>query len=347
MRAFPAFPIAALAALNLAGCAETAAPASEAPQPSVVSDAYELTEKVDCQVPGKGRQTLIYSNCLAHNGRVLGKAGTARPAAASPRGSTEEGSIRFHVPGLERGRTTKDQTASSRYEILTLKGNRGAYPRAQIFYVMLFPGYVYRDKRDLEASTRTWHFLEDEDLKFSAEKEQLNGLGRVVYRRFSTTSASCFAFQSYFGVESGGRNNWGVPMESVEGYYCDRSPIDDALIEAALGTLDVRSVRKAAHLSLEPVPERLKEREAKLLRWIDDNETEFDRRLNAYWQTKKSNAATGRVRAATREVIGARDGNLALRLELRRVPSHLWSPVEVETFLVDLDDRGIRFVEVD
>ncbi len=346
MRAFPAFPIAALAALNLAGCAETEAPASEVPQPSVVSDDYELTEKVDCLVPGEGRQTLIYSSCLAHDGRVLGKAGADGRAVDLPRRLPEEGSIWFDVPGLKWRETTKNETASSRYEVMFLKGDRGMYPRAEIFYTMLFPGYVYRDKRDLEASTGRWNFLEDEDLKFAAEKEQLNGLGRVVYRRFSTTSASCFAFQSYFGVESGGRNNWGVPMESVEGYYCDRSPFDDALIEAALSTLDVRPGEAAEILSPDRVPNRHKRRVAELLRWIDENETEFNRRLSAFWSRKKTNAGTVRLRAASREVVGARDDSLALKLELRRIPSHLWSPVEVETFHVDLDDRGIRFVEV-
>ena len=211
---------------------------------------------------------------------------------------------------------------------------------------MLFPGYVYRDKRDLEESTRKWRFLEDEDLKFSVEKEQLNALGRVTYRRFSTTSASCFAFQSYFGVESGGENNWGIPMESVGGYYCDRSPFDDALIEAALRTLDVRPGQEGERFSPDRVPDRLKQRVADLLRWIDENETEFDRRLSAFWSRKKTNPGTVRVRAATREVIGAHDGNLVLRMELRRVPAHFWSPAEVETVLVDLDENGIRFVDV-
>lgn len=346
MRAFLAFPITVLAATGLAGCAETEAPASQAAQPGVAKDTYELTEKVDCLVPGEGRQTLIYSTCMVHNGKVLGKAGPAKVAAASTRMATEEGSIRFHVPGLEWRRSKKDETASSRYEILTLKGDRGAYPRAQIFYVLLFPGYVYREKRDLEASTKSWHFLEDEDLKFSEEREQLIGLGRVIYRRFSITSASCFAFQSYFGVESGGRNNWGVPMESVEGYYCDRSPFDDALIEAALKTLDVQPEQESGRFSPDRVPDRLKPRVAELLRWIDENESEFERRLSAFWSRNKTNPGTVRVRAATREVIGARDGNLVLRMELRRVPAHFWSPAEVETVLVDLDEDGIRFVEV-
>ncbi len=347
MRAFLAFPITVLAATGLAGCAETEAPASQAAQPGVDKGAYELTEKVECLVPGEGRQTLIYSTCITHNGRVVGDEGAADTGEPDfPTKLSEDAKIRFHVPGLYWRRRDEGDTASNRYEVLTLRGERGSYPQAQILYSELFPGYVYPRKLDLETTIREWPYIEDPVLKFSEEKEQVNRLGRVAYRKFSTTAASCFAFQSYFGVETGGDNNWGVPMESLIGYYCDRGPIDDNLIEAALRTLDVRPGEETERFSPDRVLDRLEQRVADLLRWIDENETEFDRRLNAFWQTKKTNAATGRVRAATREVIGARDGNLVLRMELRRVPAHFYSPAEVETVLVDLDENGIRFVDV-
>ena len=44
---------------------------SERLSPPEFRDEYDLTRKVVCSVPGEGSKTLIYSNCLYHNGQVL------------------------------------------------------------------------------------------------------------------------------------------------------------------------------------------------------------------------------------------------------------------------------------
>ena len=347
MRAFLAFPITVLAATGLAGCAETEAPASQAAQPGVDKGAYELTEKVECLVPGEGRQTLIYSTCITHNGRVVGDEGAADTGEPDfPTKLSEDAKIRFHVPGLYWRRRDEGDTASNRYEVLTLRGEQDRYPQAQVLYSELFPGYVYPRKLDLETTIREWPYIEDTVLKFSEEKEQVNRLGRVAYRKFSTTAASCFAFQSYFGVETGGDNNWGVPMESLIGYYCDRRPIDDALIEAALKTLDVRRGRGTERFSRDTLPDHLKQSVAELRRWIEENEVEFERRLNAFWQLRRTSANWVRARVVYLEITGKRGENFLLNMELKETAKGAGGLTAMETFSVHFDESGIRFVNV-
>ena len=168
--------------------------------------------------------------------------GLAQPAAADSDWNpvpNDTARIIFEAPGLDRRSSARKETSSSWYEVAIFRSGRGDLPRAGLHHTELWPGYLFPTKQDLKDAIKGWSYLEGEVLRFSKEVTLVNKLGRVVYSRFSKGPGDCFAFLSYFGEVSSGDNDWGVPMQFVEGYYCAPEKIDDAVIEAALGTLFV------------------------------------------------------------------------------------------------------------
>ena len=169
--------------------------------------------------------------------------GTAQPSLAESDWesiSNDKARIVFDAPGLAQRRSAKFESRGSWSEIAILRGRYGELPRAALHHVELWPGYVFPTKHDVKESTKDWAYFKDEALQFSKEATLINKLGKVTYFRFSKAADDCVAFQSYFGVTSGGRNNWGVPMQFVEGYYCAPEKLSDGDIEAALATLFVK-----------------------------------------------------------------------------------------------------------
>ncbi len=168
--------------------------------------------------------------------------GLAQPAAAESDWDqipNDKARILFEAPGLDRRSSARKETSSSWHEVAIFQSGGGDLPRAGLHHTELWPGYLFPTKQDLRESVKGWSYLEGEALQFSKEVTLVNKLGRVIYRRFSKGPGDCFAFQSYFGATSGGDNNWGVPMQVVEGYYCAPDKINDGVIEAALETLFV------------------------------------------------------------------------------------------------------------
>ncbi len=83
-----------------------------------------------------------------------------------------------------------------------------------------------------------------------------------------------------------------------------------------------------------------------LLRWIEENNAEFERRLNEFWAGQKTTATFARVRAVFPEVVGPHGEDILLRLQLQDVPANRWSDQVTETFVVAFDYKGVRFVDL-
>ena len=75
--------------------------------------------------------------------------------------------------------------------------------------------------------------------------------------------------------------------------------------------------------------------------WIRANRKEFNARLNEFWSPRKSQPGWGRTRVVSHDVVGMKGDYFVLRARLEEIS---FGNMSTETFLVDLDDGGIRFL---
>ena len=294
---------------------------------------------------------IVLLSGLTVHGQDLGQEWTSLPA--------EDAAILLSAPGLETSvaRYMRSTGASRDYtvEIGQWTGPAARHAKAITAYYEVSPGMYFRSEIDPRRFVSGVSAFEEKDLDFSDLQVTRNALGRAKFRRFSFDDVQCVGFsQAWSPVESAD------PGEKLlSGYYCAdpaESLSDEAAESVVAGIRPGRSPSLAGNVvffggpqtgdAANGVADERQRRAEALRRWIVENKTEFDGRLNGFWQHRTSNASSGRVRAVSHEGVGARGDDFLVSIEFKEVLSSPWEFNQVETFVVALDDGGARFVDL-
>ena len=285
-------------------------------------------------------------------GQDLGREWTSLPA--------EEAAIILTAPGLETSvsRHMRSTAASQSYtiEIGQWTGPAARHAKAITAYYEVSPGMYFRSEIDPRRFVKGVGAFKEKSLDFSDLQVAQNALGRIKFRRFSFDNVQCVGFsQAWSPVESADPGE-----KQLSGYYC-ADP--DEVLGAETAERVVAAIRPGRPPTLSgnvvffdgartgakadgALDDMRQQRAEALRRWIQENRNEFDGRLNGFWQHRKSSASSGRVRAVSHEVIGARGDDFLISIEFQEVLSSSWEFSEVETFVVALDDGGVRFLDL-
>jgi hypothetical protein len=146
----------------------------------------------------------------------------------------------------------KSRTDHSGIDNYTIVAPRSAnYPRAQVFYQQVSPGYSVQALGNLDEAWLKWFaFLKDKPLSLS----EATGDGAKRIRRFEVEHSACFAFSiAPDGVVdrySAGGKKW------AEGYYCAMPGIrlTDRDIHAVLYGIRIFDKAGGPYATLAPAP---------------------------------------------------------------------------------------------
>lgn len=116
----------------------------------------------------------------------------------------------------------------------------GTYPRLQLNFYMLAPGFIWaRDNALDEAYVKSWPYFRDKKVKVPAPHK--GGGSGLITVRFEADDTNCFAFlvrQVAIGTQEGQSSN-----VSVDGFYCAARgvAVDDSTVSSVLSSIRATS----------------------------------------------------------------------------------------------------------
>ncbi len=131
----------------------------------------------------------------------------------------------------------------------------------------------------------------------------------------------------------------GTPIEGFQGTKYEATIVYDA--EGKVESLNTIKLDEKP----EPAPEE-RPQVADVKRWIDENGSLLERRLNEFWRLEKAEISSTRVRVISHEVVEERGDRFLLQVEFQNFNADSSEPNKVEMFLVAFDNQGVRFVYI-
>ncbi len=133
----------------------------------------------------------------------------------------------------------------------------------------------------------------------------------------------------------------GTSIEGMQGTTYEATIVYDA--ESEVKSIEIVSVDEQT----DPAPSEEQPKVADVERWIDENGSLLERRLNEFLSLEKVEKDSRKVRVFSYEVIGDRGDRFLIRIEFGDARSSSSESSKVEIFSAAFDSQGVRIVELE